>query len=71
MGDQLLIGPNDSGCLVSTTVASIHRYRSPCRVIKAGQAGSIALMNIDRSLIRKVNHAMHMYNSVTMLCTCI
>lgn len=35
-------------------VMSIHRYRSPCRLVKAGQAVTLAISGIERALFRKV-----------------
>lgn len=42
-GDKLLIGPSDDGNFQNATVTSIHRNRTPCREIQAGQAASIAV----------------------------
>lgn len=49
-GDKLLIGPSDDGSFQKTKVASIHRNRTPCRVIQAGQAACIAV-NVDDDFI--------------------
>ena len=43
-----------------TEVSSIHRYRSPCRLVKAGQAATLALRDIDRSIVRKVSSTLSM-----------
>lgn len=37
-----------------TTVLSVHRNRVPCRVVKAGQYATLALKDIDKTLVRKV-----------------
>lgn len=53
-GDHLVVGPTDSGQFHQLTVGSIQRNRSACRVLRAGQAATLALGNFDRSLLRKV-----------------
>lgn len=53
-GDQLVVGPTDSGQFHKLTIGSIQRNRSACRVLRAGQAATLALGNFDRSLLRKV-----------------
>lgn len=53
-GDQLLLGPFTDGCFQPITVTSVKRNRAPCRVVRAGQAASVALSGIDRSLLRRV-----------------
>lgn len=53
-GDNLVFGPNDSCGFSPTRVTSIHRYRSCCRLVKAGQAATLALDQVDRAIIRKV-----------------
>ncbi|KAF7667937.1 hypothetical protein LDENG_00039270 [Lucifuga dentata] len=52
-GDHLVVGPTDSGLFHKLTVGSIQRNRSACRVLRAGQAATLALGNFDRSLLRK------------------
>ncbi|XP_075997857.1 GTP-binding protein 2 [Genypterus blacodes] len=52
-GDDLVVGPTDSGLFHKLTVGSIQRNRSACRVLRAGQAATLALGNFDRSLLRK------------------
>ena len=54
-GDKLLIGPTDCGEFVSVTVASLHRNRTPCRVIRPGQTASVAVTDVDRSILRRVS----------------
>lgn len=53
-GDRLVVGPTDDGKFLRLKVCSIHRNRSGCRVLRAGQAATLALGNFDRSLLRKV-----------------
>ncbi|KAF6736950.1 GTP-binding protein 2 [Oryzias melastigma] len=52
-GDHLVVGPTESGQFHKLTVGSIQRNRSACRVLRAGQAATLALGNFDRSLLRK------------------
>lgn len=53
-GDPLVVGPTDSGQFHKLSIGSIQRNRSACRVLRAGQAATLALGNFDRSLLRKV-----------------
>uniref|UniRef100_A0A8C2ZHI1 GTP binding protein 2 n=1 Tax=Cyclopterus lumpus TaxID=8103 RepID=A0A8C2ZHI1_CYCLU len=48
-----VLGPTDSGHFHKLTIESIQRNRSACRVLRAGQAATLALGNFDRSLLRK------------------
>uniref|UniRef100_A0A3Q4B6X0 Tr-type G domain-containing protein n=1 Tax=Mola mola TaxID=94237 RepID=A0A3Q4B6X0_MOLML len=52
-GDHLVVGPTNCGQFHKLTVGSIQRNRSACRVLRAGQAATLALGNFDRSLLRK------------------
>ncbi|XP_047207765.1 GTP-binding protein 2 isoform X2 [Girardinichthys multiradiatus] len=52
-GDHLVVGPTELGQFHKLTVGSIQRNRSACRVLRAGQAATLALGNFDRSLLRK------------------
>uniref|UniRef100_A0AAV2JN62 Tr-type G domain-containing protein n=1 Tax=Knipowitschia caucasica TaxID=637954 RepID=A0AAV2JN62_KNICA len=52
-GDDLVVGPTDAGQFHKLTIGSIQRNRSACRVLKAGQAATLALGEFDRSLLRK------------------
>lgn len=54
-GEQLVVGPTDDGKFRELTVCSIQRNRSGCRVLRAGQAATLALGDFDRSLLRKVS----------------
>lgn len=51
--DQLLIGPSLDGGFHAVTVTSVKRNRAPCRVVRAGQAASVALSGIDRTMLRR------------------
>lgn len=53
-GERLVVGPTDQGRFLRLKVGSIQRNRSACRVLRAGQAATLALGNFDRSLLRKV-----------------
>lgn len=52
-GDHLVVGPTELGQFHKLTIGSIQRNRSACRVLKAGQAATLALGDFDRSLLRK------------------
>lgn len=52
-GDRLVVGPTDDGKFLRLRVCSMQRNRSACRVLRAGQAATLALGNFDRSLLRK------------------
>ncbi|KAJ1148545.1 hypothetical protein NDU88_001373 [Pleurodeles waltl] len=52
-GERLVVGPTDNGKFLDLKVCSIQRNRSACRVLRAGQAATLALGSFDRSLLRK------------------
>uniref|UniRef100_H3CGL9 GTP binding protein 2b n=1 Tax=Tetraodon nigroviridis TaxID=99883 RepID=H3CGL9_TETNG len=52
-GERLVVGPTDQGRFLRLKVGSIQRNRSACRVLRAGQAATLALGTFDRSLLRK------------------
>ncbi|XP_036783332.1 GTP-binding protein 2 isoform X2 [Manis pentadactyla] len=52
-GDQLVVGPTDDGSFLELRVCSIQRNRSACRVLRAGQAATLALGDFDRARLRK------------------
>ncbi|XP_055365874.1 GTP-binding protein 2b isoform X2 [Betta splendens] len=52
-GERLVVGPTDDGRFLRLKVGSIQRNRSACRVLRAGQAATLALGSFDRSLLRK------------------
>lgn len=49
---NLVLGPLEDGSFYPIQVQSIQRYKSACRVVRAGQSASIAL-NIELPNIRK------------------
>ncbi|XP_077379330.1 GTP-binding protein 2-like isoform X1 [Festucalex cinctus] len=52
-GERLAVGPTDEGGFLRVKVLSIQRNRSSCRLLRAGQAATLALGNLDRTLLRK------------------
>ncbi|XP_057699470.1 GTP-binding protein 2-like [Corythoichthys intestinalis] len=52
-GERLVVGPTEQGAFLRVKVASIHRNRSACRLLRAGQAATLALGDLDRTLLRK------------------
>lgn len=42
-GDEIMVGPTEDGLFNEVTVSSIHRNRTPCRIIQAGQTACIAV----------------------------
>ncbi|KAH9489526.1 GTP binding protein [Bulinus truncatus] len=52
-GDRLFLGPSDIGSYREVKVKTVHRNRVPCRLIQAGQAACVALLDIERKDIRK------------------
>ncbi|KAL3875207.1 hypothetical protein ACJMK2_038132 [Sinanodonta woodiana] len=52
-GDKLMIGPYDNGGFKEVSVKTVHRHRLPCRLIQAGQAATVALIDVERENIRK------------------
>lgn len=50
-----MVGPTDDGRFLELKVCSIQRNRSACRVLRAGQAATLALGDFDRALLRKVS----------------
>lgn len=56
-GERLAVGPTDEGGFLRVKVLSIQRNRSSCRLLRAGQAATLALGNFDRTLLRKVGRA--------------
>jgi len=53
VGDALLFGPMSNGMFEKVVVASIHRNRTPCRVIQAGQTACIALRDNSQIMPRR------------------
>ncbi|XP_014673752.1 PREDICTED: GTP-binding protein 2-like isoform X2 [Priapulus caudatus] len=52
-GSKLLLGPTDAGEFELVQVRSLHRNRAPCRVVRAGQAATLALADSDNIVTRK------------------
>lgn len=55
-GDGLLVGPLLDGGFLPAQVKSIHRYRVPRRMVRAGQAATLCLPQIEGSQLRKVEN---------------
>ena len=55
-GDKLCVGPSELGEFYPVTVTSIYRNRAPTRVIRAGQAASVALSDVERHQLRRVSN---------------
>eukprot|EP00048_Salpingoeca_helianthica_P016945 m.234927 g.234927 ORF g.234927 m.234927 type:complete len:723 (+) comp19841_c0_seq1:354-2522(+) len=53
VGDELQLGPSDTGEYSSVVVRSIHRNRKPYHLIKAGQHASFAVSNVSRAQLRR------------------
>lgn len=54
VGDKVLVGPREDGAFVETSVATIRRNRTPCRMVRARQAATVTLTHIERADVRKV-----------------
>ena len=52
--EKLLLGPDDNGNFSPVTVHTIHRNRTSCRVVRPGQAATLAIGDWDKSALRKV-----------------
>ncbi len=46
-GQELLLGPTESGAFVPVRVLSLHRNRLPCRRVRSGQTVSVAVAPSD------------------------
>ncbi|CAF5134018.1 unnamed protein product [Rotaria sp. Silwood1] len=55
-GESYLVGPLLDGTFLPVKVTTIHRYRVPRRIVRAGQAASLSLLHIGGSRLRKVNN---------------
>ena len=75
-GETLLLGPSDNGAFKEVQVGTVHRNRLPCRLIQAGQAASVALVNVKREHLRKVGVVWVLYSVlspvqlVVIVCVC-
>lgn len=56
-----MLGPYDEGQFQNVTVKTVHRHRLPCRLIQAGQASTVALVNVERENLRKVSNLKNYY----------
>ena len=54
-GDSLMLGPFEDGQFHEVGMGTVHRHRLPCRLIQAGQASTVALAEVEREDLRKVN----------------
>ena len=54
-GDKVLVGPREDGAFVETSVATIRRNRTPCRMVRARQAATVTLAHVERADVRKVS----------------
>ncbi|CAF4977968.1 unnamed protein product [Rotaria sp. Silwood1] len=52
-GESYLVGPLLDGTFLPVKVTTIHRYRVPRRIVRAGQAASLSLLHIGGSRLRK------------------
>jgi GTPase len=55
-GESFLVGPLLDGTFLPAKVTSIHRYRVPRRMVRAGQAATLCLPQIESNRLRKVDH---------------
>jgi len=53
VGDTLKLGPMPNGMFEQVTIASLHRNRTPTRVIQAGQTACIALRDTSGIVVRR------------------
>ena len=67
VGDSLKLGPMPNGMFEQVTIASLHRNRTPTRVIQAGQTACIALRDTSGIVVRRVSsfYFRHFKNSST------
>ena len=68
-GESFLVGPLSDGTFLPCRVTTIHRYRVPRRLVRAGQAASLSLPQIEDSRLRKVSEERNERSShFTRLC---
>lgn len=53
-GDKVMVGPCEKGEFVETSVATIRRNRTPCRMVRARQAATVTLTHTEKVDVRKV-----------------
>lgn len=66
-GDPVVVGPRENGTFAETTIATLRRNRTPCRVARAGEAVTVTLTSVERAHIRKVCACNH---TVDAMCAC-
>ena len=54
-GESYLVGPLLDGTFLPCKVTTIQRYRVPRRLVRAGQAATLSLSQIEDSRLRKVS----------------
>jgi GTPase len=52
-GDWLRVGPLHNGEFAPVQVASVHRHKVPCRVVRAGESATLALTDNSTSAIER------------------
>lgn len=57
-GDPVHIGPTSSGKFESARLYSIHRYKVPCRVVRAGESGTLALHGLKSDVASQLRKGM-------------
>lgn len=56
-GDRVLVGPREDGSFCEEAVTTIRRNRTPCRMVRAGQAATVTITHsaLERGDMRKVS----------------
>lgn len=57
-GNWIQVGPNIDGNFVKAQIQSIHRYKVPCRVVRAGESATFALANKDPESLEQLRKGM-------------
>ncbi|XP_015795657.1 GTP-binding protein 2 [Tetranychus urticae] len=74
-GNWIQIGPNIEGNFVKAQIQSIHRYKVPCRVVRAGESATLALANKEPESLEQLRKGMvivsltrepHLENSICL-----
>ncbi|XP_022258408.1 GTP-binding protein 2-like isoform X2 [Limulus polyphemus] len=52
-GDSTSVGPLEDGSFFPVKITSIHRHKTPCRVVRAGESATLALAGCQNINIRK------------------
>lgn len=55
-GESFLAGPLADGTFFPVKITSIHRYRVPRPMVRAGQAATLSLPETESSRLRKVTN---------------